>query len=153
VKISKVIRAVILVALGFVLGLFYTKEAPKQPAPMTEKAFSDYIASKPNLDLLLINDGFFYYDRALIELHKQNPSKMCADLAEKFGLVLDENEIEMKINFFFPMDSIPIWQKNLYTASARYLRNNCGQYAAKWTVGNPNWKYYKKAVKFAVITQ
>lgn len=156
-KILKaVMRGLVLVVIGFSLGLYYPRETKKddQSKLTNEIAIRNYIASHTaDIDLLVINEGFYYSQPGLIALHEQRPDVMCRDLAHKFGLLLDENESEMKIDFFQPDDSIPVWQKDLYFASARYLRKNCGKYAAKWTADSPVWKSYKKAVRFAAITQ
>lgn len=156
-KISKLISAFALIAMGFALGLFYPTNSKKtDPDILTndEAAVKAYVAShKADIDLLVINEGFFYNRPSLIEVHKYRPDIMCRDLAHKFGLLKDKSEIERRIDSLAPGDIIPAWQKDLYKASANYLRENCGKYAAKWTAESQVWKSYKKAVKFATITQ
>jgi hypothetical protein len=105
---------------------------------------------KSESDLVTIKRGF---DWLAADSLKNRPQVFCKKLAGDFGDILDQNEVENYIDFFTPADSIPLGHRMLYQASARYLREHCGQYAMEWRVGSDEWKYYKLAVKFAVMSK
>ncbi len=137
---------------AWILPLLLFHNPPKKvfpPAPASIQTGQEIATLESPSDLVVIKREFYWLAADSL---KTNPDLFCKKLVGDFGVILDENEIENYIDPFSPADSIPPKYKTLYRASTRYIREHCGQFARKWT-GNENYNYYRRAVKFAVMSR